>query len=145
MAAQPIGPAPGDSGFRPGSRRPSPEFLSSLLRLRLTALGWPGTLRLGLAAGLGSGLRADALGQLGTSGLAIPLFIGLRRDLAHDQQLCKLPALRLALEWHLASAAALRPGWSGTPGYSDGRAAVGGTHSPHREEDPEFEPNHVAS
>src|SRR5688572_5623222 len=78
------------------------------------APGGPATLRLGLAAGLGSGLRADPLGQLGTSGLAIPLFIGLRRDLALDQQLGKLPTLRLALEWHLASAAASHAGQIGS-------------------------------
>ena len=42
----------------------------------------------------------DALRQLRAAGLAIPFLVGLRRDLALDQQLGKLTALRFAFEWH---------------------------------------------
>src|SRR5678816_4636624 len=42
----------------------------------------------------------EPLRQLGLPCRAIPFFIGLGRNLALDQQLGKLPALRFALDWH---------------------------------------------
>src|SRR5687768_7423060 len=52
-----------------------------------------------LALGLLLG-AVHTLGQFLAAGLAIPLFIGLRRDFALDQQLRELTPLRFALEWH---------------------------------------------
>src|SRR6185295_10458668 len=46
------------------------------------------------------GLRVQALRQLGVPRCPIPLLERLGRDLALDQQLGKLPALRLALDGH---------------------------------------------
>jgi hypothetical protein len=42
----------------------------------------------------------DALRKPSASCFAIPFLVGLRRDLALDEELRELPALRLALEWH---------------------------------------------
>jgi hypothetical protein len=44
--------------------------------------------------------RVESLGQLGTASRAVPLLVGLLRDVAFDQELGKLPSLCLALEWH---------------------------------------------
>src|SRR5687767_8831600 len=79
-----------------GPRRTTAALgMSALLRLA----GFLGFAFRGLAPGLLLG-AVHALGQFLAAGLAIPLFIGLRRDLAFDQQLGELAPLRLALEWH---------------------------------------------
>src|SRR3984893_2812520 len=65
-----------------------------------TSLGLRSALRFGPALRLRDGLGVETLGQLGASCCAIPLLEGLRRDVALDQQLGKLPALRFAFDWH---------------------------------------------
>jgi hypothetical protein len=57
-------------------------------------------LRFHLALRLRHFLCVEPLRQLGLARRTIPFLEGLGRDLALDQQLGKLPALRLALDWH---------------------------------------------
>src|SRR5688572_24375876 len=88
-----------------GPRRTTDTLgMSALLRLAC----FPGFTFCGFAFGLF--LRAiHALGQFLAAGFTIPLFIGLRRDVALDQQLGELAPLRLALEWHPCSSPTGRP------------------------------------
>src|SRR5207244_2475572 len=88
-------PAPVDLARKPHVHR---DHIHAPLRIRASfrpALG-P---RLGPGSALGVGL--DAFGELRAPRLAVPLFEGLVGDLALDQELRELPALGLALEWHL--------------------------------------------
>src|SRR2546427_1442228 len=60
-------------------------------------------------------LRMDALGQHLLAGRAVPLLVLLVGDLAVDEQLRELPALRLALEWHARAYCTRRAAASAAP------------------------------
>src|SRR5688572_15721881 len=69
-----------------------------------------GSLFRGPLFGFPFGFLLHALRQLLAAGLAVPLLVGFRRDLAGYQQLGELTSLGFALEWHDASSIASRLG-----------------------------------
>src|SRR5688572_6771422 len=80
--------------------RSATAIANSSIRSRRIGCSPATTIRqLPLACGL-LGLRRHALRQHFPAGLAVPLLVGLVRDLPFDQQLRELPPLRLALERH---------------------------------------------
>ena len=90
-------------GKPPASGAPRRRGAVAILRLGpASGSSW----RLALAPACGRGLplpalRRDAFRELLAAGLAIPLLVGLRRDLSLDQKLRELAPLRRALERHL--------------------------------------------